>query len=89
MAFFLSLVVSWSNPRLREKRLFFYLFKALGIYTKDFTLPTLAYCTTDERWLETTGDFVDFVPYIQKGEFEIHVYRDSHRRSGTALKLAA
>jgi hypothetical protein len=39
MAFFLSLVVSWSNPRLREKRLFFYLFKALGIYTKDFTLP--------------------------------------------------
>jgi len=27
--------------------------------------------------LETTGDFVDFVPYIQKGEFEIHVYRDS------------
>jgi len=41
MAFFLSLVVSWSNPRLREKRLFFYLFKALGIYTKDFTLPRL------------------------------------------------
>jgi hypothetical protein len=42
MAFFLSLVVSWSNPRLREKRLFFYLFKALGIYTKDFTLPILS-----------------------------------------------
>jgi hypothetical protein len=41
MAFFLSLVVSWSNPRLREKRLFFYLFKALGIYTKDFTLPEI------------------------------------------------
>jgi len=38
MAFFLSLVVSWANPRLREKRLFFYLFAEL-----EFTQKILHY----------------------------------------------
>jgi hypothetical protein len=36
MALLLLLVVSWPNPRLKEKRLFFYLFRAFGNLHKRF-----------------------------------------------------
>jgi hypothetical protein len=41
MALLLLLVVSWSNPRLKEKRLFFYLFRAFGNLHKKFYTTTV------------------------------------------------
>ena len=35
------------------------------------------YATHDKRWLEQNNYFIEFVPYINKGNFEIHIYRDN------------
>ena len=37
---------------------------------------TIVYKTSDDKWLEKNNYFVEFIPYIKKDAFEIHVYRD-------------
>ena len=37
---------------------------------------TLVYFTSDKDWLESNGNYIEYIPSIEKEDFNIHIYRD-------------
>lgn len=42
----------------------------------DPKVGSLMYETKDDKWFENNNYYIEFIPYIKRGDFEIHAFRD-------------